>query len=242
MPNIWDTAEWKAVASLVPSIEATHLRELFAGDGGAQRAASYFCEVDGLILDYSRQRVNPAVMTALLKLADVANVKAKIAALAVGEKVNQTEGRSALHMALRAPHTAPPLIVDGVDVHAAVHSVQDKIAVFSERVRSGEHVGATGKPLTAVVSIGIGGSYLGVEFVYEALRKDIESESAAQGRSLRFLANVDPVDVERALEVSSNHSLTLVLSLAVERDTATAREPVFHRQPLFFPSTTIPYF
>ena len=110
MPGaIWETVEWAAVAALVPGIESSHLRDLFAGASGAARAESFFAEADGLVFDYSRQRVTPAVMSALLALADAAGLRGKIDALAAGAKVNATEGRSALHMALRAPRTSAPL-------------------------------------------------------------------------------------------------------------------------------------
>jgi glucose-6-phosphate isomerase len=126
---------------------------------------------------------------------------------------NITEDRAVLHAALRAPKSSTPLVVDGQNVTADVHAVLDKIASFSARVRSGEHKGATGKTLTDVVSIGIGGSYLGLEYVYEALRKEKAAGEGAKGRRLRFLANVDPVDVARALEgLDPETTLVLVIS------------------------------
>eukprot|EP00753_Platysulcus_tardus_P004987 PLAT12812.1.p1 GENE.PLAT12812.1~~PLAT12812.1.p1 ORF type:complete len:582 (+),score=301.19 PLAT12812.1:252-1748(+) len=116
-----------------------------------------------------------------------------------GEHLNLTEDRAVMHVALRAPK-GKVLKVDGEDVVPAVHAVLDRVDTFSTAIRAGELTGVTGKPLTAVVSIGIGGSYLGPEFVYEALRSDPEGSAAAEGRKLRFLANVDPIDVTRALD------------------------------------------
>merc|ERR550525_1481101 len=129
-----------------------------------------------------------------------------------GEKINGTEGRSVLHVALRAPRDKK-IEVDGVDQVAEVWKVLDGIKAFTDKVRSGEWKGHTGKPLTDVVAIGIGGSYLGVEFVFEALRTDPEAAVAAKGKRLRFLANVDPIDVKRALEgLNAETTLVLVIS------------------------------
>ena len=176
---------------------------------------------DGIVLDFSRQRATAATLPLLLALAAKADLPGKLAAMRSGSKaLNPTEGRAVLHAALRAPRAAasaaaaaPALVVDGRDVNADVHATLDAIRAFSERVRSGAHRGATGRALTDVVSIGIGGSYLGVEFIYEALRKDGAASACAEGRRLRFLANVDPVDVARALEgLSPETTLVLVVS------------------------------
>lgn len=113
--------------------------------------------------------------------------------------INTTEGRAVLHVALRAKQGSSIMCGDK-NVVPEVHQVLDRIYEFANKVRSGEHLGASGKKLKNTVSIGIGGSYLGPEFVAEALRTDKASAEHAQGRTLRFLANVDPVDVARALE------------------------------------------
>lgn len=129
-----------------------------------------------------------------------------------GEHINSTEDRAVLHVATRAPRGAK-LVADGKDVVPDVWEVLDKIKAFSEKVRSGEWVGATGKPLTSVVAIGIGGSFLGPLFVHTALRTDQESAELASGRQLRFLANVDPIDVARALNgLSPETTLVVVVS------------------------------
>ena len=164
-------------------------------------------------------------MSLLLNLAEAAQVQQKIRAMTSGEHINTTEGRAVMHMALRAPKTST-FMVDGIDVVPAVHEVLGRINAFTDRVRSGAWKGATGKALTDVVSIGIGGSYLGVEFVAEALRRDISGggAAAAEGRRLRFLANVDPVDVARALE-GLNPETTLVVVISKTFTTAGASHP-----------------
>ena len=152
--SISNTPEWAALVAHVAEIEKTHLRELLQDAG---RCAALTASCEGLFLDYSRQRVTAATMDHLHALAARAGLADRIRAMATGERINVTEGRAVLHAALRAPRGAPPLVVDGADVHAQVHAVRDRIAAFAERVRSGTHVGVTGKPLTNVVSIGIGG-------------------------------------------------------------------------------------
>jgi glucose-6-phosphate isomerase len=132
--------------------------------------------------------------------------------MGTGAHINSTEDRAAMHLALRAPREKQ-FFVDGHDVVPEVHSVLDHIQAFSEQVRTKEWVGATGKPLTTVISIGIGGSYLGPEFVFEALKTDRVGRESAKGRSLRFLANVDPVDVARALGgVRAEETLVIIVS------------------------------
>lgn len=152
-----------------------------------------------LHLDYTRQLLTTATLAELHTLAQTTDLRSKIDAMFAGHKINTTENRSVLHPALRAPSSAS-LVVDNVDVIAQVHTVLQRIRSFSAGVRAGKWLGATGKPLTDVVAIGIGGSYLGPEFAYEAIRMDAKAYQAAKGRRLRFLANVDPVDVQRARE------------------------------------------
>jgi glucose-6-phosphate isomerase len=116
-----------------------------------------------------------------------------------GAHINTTEDRAVMHVALRAPANKQ-IFVDGKDVVPDVHEVLTKINAFAAQVRSDKWLGATGKPIRNVISVGIGGSYLGPEFVYEALRSDPEGRETSKGRRLRFLANVDPVDVFRAVQ------------------------------------------
>lgn len=186
-----------------------HLRDLLQDP---QRCESLTAEFDGLLLDYSRENVLPSTMDHLFDLAQTAGLEQKRAAMAAGQHINQTEDRAVMHIALRAPKTKS-IVVDGEDVVPAVHAVLDKIQDFTTRVRKGQWLGATGKPLTNVVSIGIGGSYLGPEFVFEALRTHVDAKAASSGRVLRFLANVDPVDVARALDgLDPETTLVVVVS------------------------------
>jgi glucose-6-phosphate isomerase len=175
-----------------------HLRDLIMDE---KRCADMTASFDGITLDYSRQRLDSSALAALRSLYDAAGVQVSVDAMFSGEKINRTENRAVLHTALRAPEDlAGSVVVDGQDCIADVHAVLKKIKTFSERVRSGNWVGATGKTLVDVVAVGIGGSYLGPEFVFEAVKKDKSCLAASEGRRLRFLANVDPVDVARAAE------------------------------------------
>eukprot|EP00604_Paraphysomonas_vestita_P003166 CAMPEP_0174821094 /NCGR_PEP_ID=MMETSP1107-20130205/5382_1 /TAXON_ID=36770 /ORGANISM="Paraphysomonas vestita, Strain GFlagA" /LENGTH=496 /DNA_ID=CAMNT_0016037769 /DNA_START=242 /DNA_END=1728 /DNA_ORIENTATION=+ len=151
-------------------------------------------------------------MDLLFDLAGVAGLDIKRAAMGAGNHINSTEDRAVMHMALRSPATKS-FIVDGVDVVPDVHSVLNKITSFSESVRNKQWVGATGRPIVNIISVGIGGSYLGPEFVYEALRTDPVGKVTSQGRTLRFLANVDPVDVARATHgLDPTETLVVIVS------------------------------
>jgi glucose-6-phosphate isomerase len=189
----------------------SHLRDLLQDDS---RAEAFAREHAGLYLDLSRQRATPETLRLLLALAEAAGLPRKIAAMAAGERINGTEGRAVLHMALRAPRAAH--VVDAgtsEDVVPGVWAVLDKIAAFSESVRLGARLGATGKPLTDVVAIGIGGSALGPAFVHTALATDAGAGAAAAGRRLRFLANVDPVDAAATLaDLNPETTLAIVVS------------------------------
>ena len=186
---------WNALSAHVPEIQELHLRDLLRD---AARSARLRASHGSLQLDYSRQRVTARTMELLLDLARTADLPGRLRAMAQGEPLNATEGRAVLHMALRAA-PGDRFEVDGQDVVPEVHEVLGRVRAFSQEVRDGTRRGVTGLHLTDVVAIGIGGSYLGPEFVSEALRTHPESAAAASGRRLRFLANVDPIDVERAL-------------------------------------------
>ncbi len=206
--SIASTTAWQQLTAEAAS-SGFHLRDLFADQ---QRTAAFRCEAEGILLDYSRQLATPRTLSLLLELARTAGVTGRLAGMASGEHINTSEDRPVLHMALRSPRSAK-LQVDGVDVVAQVHEVLGRIRTFSEEVRTGRRRGATGKTLVNVVSIGIGGSYLGPEFVAEALRTDPASAKAAAGRQLRFLANVDPIDVTRSLEgLDPARTLVVVVS------------------------------
>ncbi|CAK4192704.1 unnamed protein product [Aphanomyces euteiches] len=195
--TINNTAQWQRLAAHAKEIkETTHLKTLLKDEA---RNAAMTASFNGIHLDYSRQNATTQTLDLLFDLADAANLRQKLADMAAGKHINTTEDRAVMHIALRSPANKP-LYVDGVNVVDDVHHVLRNIRAFSDKVRSGAHAGATGKLLTNVISIGIGGSYLGPEFVFEALKHEPVAKAAAAGRSLRFLANVDPVDAARAIE------------------------------------------
>ena len=171
----------------------------------------FTAKFDGIFLDYSRQCATEKTMELLCDLAEETNVLSKFRQMASGAKINSTEGRAVMHMALRAD-PGDKFSVDGKDVVAPVQAVLKQIKDYTEKVRSGAIRGVTGERITNVVSIGIGGSYLGAEFVAEALSTGPEAKGA-KGRTLRFLANVDPVAVERALRgLDPAKTLAIVVS------------------------------
>jgi len=164
--------------------------------------------------DYSRQQVTGETMELLFDLADAVGFTERRAAMRAGAKINSTENRAVLHHVLRMPkgysYASNP---NGQAILAEVHAMRDKIEDFSEQVRCGEYEGLTGKPFKNVLCIGIGGSHLGPEFVYEALKADPDAEKAAEGRTLRFLANVDPVDFHLCTrDLDPEETLVVVIS------------------------------
>ncbi|CAN6971696.1 unnamed protein product, partial [Brassica rapa subsp. trilocularis] len=199
----------------VEDINKTHLRDLMSD---AHRCESMMLEFEGLLLDYSRQRATVETMDKLLNLAKAAHLSEKISRMFNGEHINSTENRSVLHVALRAPKDAV-IKADGKNVVPEVWNVLDKIKDFSDKIRSGSWVGATGKPLKDVIAIGIGGSFLGPLFVHTALQTDPEAAECAKGRQLRFLANIDPVDVARNIN-GLNPETTLVVVVSKTFTTA----------------------
>ncbi|MBA3846121.1 MAG: glucose-6-phosphate isomerase [Planctomycetes bacterium] len=212
---ITSTAAWQALTRHAGAIQSTHLRDLVAD---AKRCARLTAEHDGIVLDCSRQNATDETVRLLMDLAREAKLTDKIAAMFAGAKINGSEDRAVLHAALRAPK-GERIVVDGGDVMPEVHAVLARIKAFSDAVRSGKWKGATGKKLVDVVAIGIGGSYLGPEFVSEALRTEPACAKAAAGRRLRFLANVDPIDVTRALD-GLNPATTLVVVISKTFTTA----------------------
>ena len=206
---ISSTAPWKALEAKGAEAKGTHLRDSLQD---AERCAVFTAEHEGIFLDYSRQNIDKETFSLLGDLVDAAGVPGKIAAMQSGEHINNTENRAVGHPALRAPKGSS-IMVDGKNVVDDVHAVLDKISSFSEDVRNGTWKGATGENLTTVLAIGIGGSFLGPEFVFEALKTDKKAAEAAKGRTLRFLANVDPVDVARALEgLDVTRTLVIIVS------------------------------
>lgn len=201
--DITATAEWAALARHARELQATgvHLRELFSDDPG--RAERFTSQVGDLIIDWSRHLVTAETVELLLALADRAGVVERIAATVAGDPVNATEGRPALHTALRAGAGAP-LVVGGVDVMAAVRAELDRMAGFARAVRSGERRGATGRPIRTVVNLGIGGSYLGLAMAHEAL-----AAFRRPGIDCRFVSNVDPAALATVLDDGLDPAETL---------------------------------
>lgn len=204
-------SEWKRLQKHAEHIETIHLKEMLQD---AERCDAMYAVHDGVYLDYSRQRVNMDTMKFLFDLAEKQGLKGKIEAMASGEKINFTEDRAVLHTALRADKSEiGTIIVDGMDVVQEIHEVLDQIRIFTDGVRSGKLRGYTGKRLRNIVSVGIGGSYLGPEFLHECLKTEPEGIHAALGYNLRFLSNVDPVDVERTCaDLDPEETLIVVVS------------------------------
>jgi glucose-6-phosphate isomerase len=203
--------EWRRLQKHAEYMETTHLRDFLVE---TERCDAMYATHDGVYLDYSRQRVTLGTMKFLYALAEKQDLKGKIDAMVNGEKINFTEDRAVLHTALRAERELKgTVVVDGVDVIQEVHEVLDQVKDFTEGVRSGKIRGYTGKRLRNIVSVGIGGSYLGPEFLHECLKTEPEGINAALGYSLRFLSNVDPVDVERTCaDLDPEETLIVIVS------------------------------
>ncbi len=185
-----DLPAWTSLESHHSEVKGRHLRELFAEDPG--RGERMTAEAAGLFLDYSKHRATDETLKLLVKLAEESDLRGQIDAMFRGDPINATEHRSVLHVALRAPK-GQSIFVDGKDVVPDVHEVLDKMAGFSDRIRSGEWRGYTGKPIRNIVNIGIGGSDLGPVMAYEALR-----HFSDRGLTLRFVSNVDGTDFAEA--------------------------------------------
>lgn len=171
-----------------------NLRELVKDEARNDRM---YTEFNGVCMDFSRQLLDKAGLDSLMELAKERKVVDKVQKMFQGEKINSTEKRSVLHVALRMPK-GKQLKVGGEDVVAEVHKVLDQIKEFSNKIRNGTLKGATGEILTNLICVGIGGSYLGSEFLVESLKTEPTAAKNAEGRTIRFLANVDPIDVARA--------------------------------------------
>jgi glucose-6-phosphate isomerase len=181
---------WKALKAHYQTARALHLRELFAAD--SKRGERLTIEAVGLFLDYSKNRITGKTLDLLLQLAAESRLRQRIDAMFRGERINVTENRAVLHVALRAPKGAA-IVVDGKDVVPEVHAVLDKMAGFCNRVRSGAWKGHTGQRIRNVVNIGIGGSDLGPVMAYEALKHYSE-----RGMTFRFVSNIDATDLAEA--------------------------------------------
>ena len=182
---------WKALAAHYKKARELHLRELFADD--PRRGERMSVEAVGLFLDYSKNRVTDETLKLLLQLAEESGLRGRIDAMFRGERINITENRAVLHVALRAPRGAS-IIVDGENVVDQVHAVLDKMADFSNRVRGGAWKGHTGRPIRNIVNVGIGGSDLGPVMAYEALK-----HYSKRAMVFRFVSNVDGTDFMEAV-------------------------------------------
>ena len=198
-------AAWQALEAHYTNVQGLHLRKLFADD--PTRGERMTAEAIGIYLDYSKHRITGETLKLLLQLADQSGLKSRIDAMFRGEKINVTEKRAVLHVALRAPK-GQSIIVDGENVVPKVHAVLDKMADFSNRVRSGGWKGHTGKPIRNIINIGIGGSDLGPVMAYEALR-----HYSQRDLTFRFISNIDGTDfVEATRDLNVEETLFIISS------------------------------
>jgi len=196
---------WKALEDHLGTIRGLHLRTLFADD--PTRGERLTAEAAGIYLDYSKNRITEETVALLCRLAEESGLRERIDAMFRGDKINLTENRAVLHVALRAPR-GTSIVVDGKDVVPEVHAVLDRMADFSNRVRSGAWKGHTGKRIRNVINIGIGGSDLGPVMAYEALR-----HYSDRSMSFRFVSNIDGTDlVEATRDLDAAETLFIVSS------------------------------
>jgi glucose-6-phosphate isomerase len=196
---------WRALQAHYEQVKDLSLRRLFADD--ARRGERLTAEAAGLFLDYSKHRVTDETLRLLVALAEECGLQERIAAMFAGAKINVTEDRAVLHIALRAPRDAS-IVADGVNVVPEVHAVLDRMAAFADRVRGGEWLGHTGRRIRSIVNIGIGGSDLGPVMAYEALK-----HYSARDLTFRFVSNVDGTDfVEATRDLDPAETLFIVAS------------------------------
>jgi glucose-6-phosphate isomerase len=196
---------WKALDQHSDEIAKTTLRQLF--DQDPQRGTRYTLDAAGIFLDYSKNRITDQTLKLLVQLAEERGLKQRIEAMFRGDKINITENRAVLHVALRAPKSQS-ILVDGEDVVPGVHAVLDKMSAFSDKVRSGAWKGHTGKRIRNIINIGIGGSDLGPVMAYEALK-----HYSQRDLTFRFVSNVDGTDfVEAVRDLNADETLFLVAS------------------------------
>ncbi|GCE07618.1 glucose-6-phosphate isomerase [Dictyobacter aurantiacus] len=196
---------WRALEAHFQKVRDLHLRSLFADD--PRRGERFSAEAENIYFDYSKNRVTDETIQLLLKLADEVNLRQRIDAMFSGEKINVTEQRAVLHVALRAPKDAS-ILVDGQNVVPEVHQVLEKMSNFSNRVRSGEWKGFTGKRIRNIINIGIGGSDLGPHMAYDALR-----HYSDRNLTCRFVSNVDGTDFAEAVhDLDPEETLFIVSS------------------------------
>jgi glucose-6-phosphate isomerase len=205
MTPLRERASWVALERHHAEIRDLHLRDLFAEDPA--RGERLAAEGAGIYLDYSKNRVTDETLRLLLQLADESGLPERTEAMFRGERINTTENRSVLHVALRMPKSSS-LVVEGRDVVRDVHEVLERMAAFSESIRSGDWKGHTGKPIRSVVNVGIGGSDLGPVMAYEALR-----HYSRRDLTFRFVSNVDSTDfVEATRDLEPDETLFVISS------------------------------
>jgi glucose-6-phosphate isomerase len=195
---------WKALQAHHTKVKELHLRQLFAED--PKRGERMTVEAAGLFLDYSKNRVTDETLKLLIQLAEESGLRERIEAMFRGDKINITENRAVLHVALRAPR-GTSIVVDGENVVPGVHAVLDKMAGFSNRVRSGAWTGHTGKRIRNIVNVGIGGSDLGPVMAYEALK-----HYSDRALTFRFVSNIDDTDFAEAVRDLSAEETLFVIS------------------------------
>jgi glucose-6-phosphate isomerase len=202
MTNLTDSSQWQNLSGLADLVQQEHMRDWFAAN--PQRAESMQAKACGLFLDYSKNRVNKEVLDALFALVEERGVNEYKTAMFAGEAINNTEGRAVLHTALRN-FSGNSVLVDGEDVMPEVKATLDKMEAFTAAILSGSHKGYTGKPIKHVVSIGIGGSFLGPKIMTEALKPYQQ-----QDVKVHFVANVDGCHIHDVL-ADLDHTETLLL-------------------------------
>jgi glucose-6-phosphate isomerase len=190
-------------------LSKTHLRDLLKD---SERNSALSIHYDNILFDFSHQKLDQETLDLLVKLSEERKIKEKFQAMFSGEKINTTEGRSVLHRALRMSKDES-LTLEGKDIIKDVHEVLDRVKTFSEQVRNSSKTGFTGKKLKTFISIGIGGSYLGGDFVYNSLKSHPDYEKSSEGMELKFLANVCPIDFKRATKgIDFEETLFIVIS------------------------------
>jgi glucose-6-phosphate isomerase len=204
-PPLARRAAWRALKSHHTRVKDLTLRSLFAGD--PKRGERLALEAVGIYFDYSKNRVTDDTLRLLVQLAEESGLRARIDGMFAGEKLNVTEQRAVLHVALRAPK-GQVILVDGKDVVPEVHAVLDRMCAFADRVRTGAWLGHTGKRIRAIVNIGIGGSDLGPVMAYEALR-----DYSQRDLTFRFVSNVDGTDfAEATRDLAADETLFIISS------------------------------
>lgn len=204
MSQLTQSSAWKELSAHYDQLKDVHMRDLFAKDG--KRFDTFSVTFQDILLDYSKNRITSETMTKLFALANQAGIKEKAKAMFAGEKINHTEGRAVLHIALRN-RSNTPILVDGKDVMPDVNKVLGQMEAFCQKVRSGEWKGYTGKAITDIVNIGIGGSDLGPYMVTEALKP-----YAQRSLNVHFVSNVDGSDIAEKLRKVNPETVLFIIA------------------------------